>query len=154
MEIFIQENAFEQGYHTDFKTKWHHITDNFFEFIFLDKDCWALIQIWLKLVPKGPIGIKPALVQIMAWWWTAEKPLTESVMSYVTDAKMRHLVSMSQNTEIWWNMAIYSKQFIQIFWVFFFFTENAFWYLFQFSSVLIGSNQQLVSISLGNGLAL
>ena len=98
MEIFIQENAFEQSYHTDFKTKWHHITDNFSKFIFLDKDCWTLIQIWLKLVPKGPIGIKPALVQIMAWWWTAEKPLTESVMSYVTDTKMCHLVLMSQNT--------------------------------------------------------
>ena len=34
----------------------------------------------LQLVPKGQIDNKPALVQIMAWYWTGDKPLTERMM--------------------------------------------------------------------------
>ena len=33
------------------------------------------IQISLKIVSKGPIYNKPALVQIMAWRWVGNKPL-------------------------------------------------------------------------------
>ena len=35
------------------------------------------IQISLKFVPKGPIDNKPALVQVMAWCWSGDKPLSE-----------------------------------------------------------------------------
>ena len=45
-----------------------------------------VILIWIKLkfVPKGPIDNNPALVQIMAWYWTSTKPLSdELMMSYL-----------------------------------------------------------------------
>ena len=32
------------------------------------------IRISLQFVPKGPIGNKPALVQVMAWRQTGDKP--------------------------------------------------------------------------------
>ena len=41
--------------------------------------CW-MIKISLKFVPKGPINNNPALVQIMAWHWSGDKPLSEPMM--------------------------------------------------------------------------
>ena len=38
------------------------------------------IKISLKFVPKGPISNIPALVQIMAWHWPGNKPLSEPMM--------------------------------------------------------------------------
>ena len=43
----------------------------------LDK---ILIKISLKFVPNGPINNIPALVQIMAWRWPGDKPLSEPMM--------------------------------------------------------------------------
>ena len=51
----------------------------------------------LKFIPKGPIDNNTALVQMMAWHRTGDKPLSESVMVMVGDAYMRHAASMSQN---------------------------------------------------------
>ena len=39
------------------------------------------IKISLKFVPKGPINNIPALVQIMAWRRTGDKPLSEPMMT-------------------------------------------------------------------------
>ena len=49
-----------------------------------------LIPISLKFVPKGSIDIKSALVQVMAWRWTSDKPLPEPMLDEFTDAYMRH----------------------------------------------------------------
>ena len=38
------------------------------------------IQISLKFVPKGPINIIPALLQIMAWRRPGDKPLSEPMV--------------------------------------------------------------------------
>ena len=43
------------------------------------------IRISLKFVPKGPINNKSALVQIMAWCRSGDKPLSEPMMVYLTD---------------------------------------------------------------------
>ena len=48
------------------------------------------IQISLKFVPNGPIDNKSALVQVMAWRRTGDKPLPEAMMTQFTDAYMRH----------------------------------------------------------------
>ena len=48
------------------------------------------IQIILKFVPKGPIDNKSALVQVMAWCRTGDKPLPEPMLTKFTDAYMRH----------------------------------------------------------------
>ena len=51
----------------------------------------------LKFVPKGPINNTPALVQIMAWPRTGDKPLSEPMMTQFNDAYMRHSASMRQD---------------------------------------------------------
>ena len=38
---------------------------------------WILIKISLKFVPRVPINNIPTLVQIMAWWWLAKRPLSD-----------------------------------------------------------------------------
>ena len=45
--------------------------------IFLNENDGILIQISLKFVPMSPIDNKPALVQVMAWCRTGDKPLPE-----------------------------------------------------------------------------
>ena len=52
----------------------------------LNTFCWKKknvrisIEISLKFVPKGPINNIPALVQIMAWRRSGDKPLSEPMM--------------------------------------------------------------------------
>ena len=41
-------------------------------------------------VPKGLIDNKAALVQVMAWHRTGDKPLFEPMLARFTDAYMRH----------------------------------------------------------------
>ena len=50
------------------------ITDDIFKSIFIES-VWISITISLKFIPKGPIDYKSALVQVMAWHRTGEKPL-------------------------------------------------------------------------------
>ena len=49
----------------------------------------------LKFFPKGPINNIPALVQIMAWRWPGDKPLSEPMMVKISDAYLHHSASMS-----------------------------------------------------------
>ena len=44
---------------------------------FYCKEIVLFIQISLKIVSKGPICSEPALVQIMAWHWVGNKPLSD-----------------------------------------------------------------------------
>ena len=67
------------------KNGWHFADDNL-KFIFLNGNNCILIQISLKFVRKGPINNKPALVQRMVWRRTGDKPLSEPVMFWFTDA--------------------------------------------------------------------
>ena len=57
-----------------------HFADNIFQCIFLNENVSILIKISLNFVPRGPVNNIPALVQIMAWCWPGDKPLSESVM--------------------------------------------------------------------------
>ena len=73
------------------------------------------IWIWisLKFVPKCPIENKSALVQIMTWHRTGDKPLSEPMLTWSTDAYMRRSVEISllivaqwrhMATKIWVNI--------------------------------------------------
>ena len=53
------------------------------------KSCF-FIWISLKCISKGPIDNKTALVQIMAWCRTGDKPLPQPMLTQFTDAYMRH----------------------------------------------------------------
>ena len=57
-----------------------HFADDTFKRIFLNDSVKIAIKISLKFVPKGPIINIPALVQIMAWRWPGDKPLSEPML--------------------------------------------------------------------------
>ena len=57
-----------------------HFPDDIFKWIFLNEIIWIAIKISLKFVPSGPINNIPALVQIMAWRRSGDKPLSEPMM--------------------------------------------------------------------------
>ena len=65
-----------------------HIADDVFKGNFGNENFRISIQISLKFVPKGPINIFPALVQIMAWRRTGDKPLSESMMTQFNNTYM------------------------------------------------------------------
>ena len=73
----------------------HRFADDVFKCNFLNENVWIPIKISLKFVPKGPINNIPALVQIMAWRRTGDKPLSEPMMTQLNDANMRHSASMN-----------------------------------------------------------
>ena len=54
--------------------------DDTFKRIFVNENVRISIKISLKFVPKGPINNYPALVQIMAWRRSGDKPLSEPMM--------------------------------------------------------------------------
>ena len=66
------------------------LVDNIFKCIFLNENDKILIHIWLKLVPRSPNDNKPALVQVMAWCRTGDKPLPVPVMTQFTDTYIPH----------------------------------------------------------------
>ena len=66
------------------------LADDIFKCIFLNQNYRILIQISLKCVPRSQIDNKPAMVQVMAWRRTGDKPLPEPMLAQFTDAYMRH----------------------------------------------------------------
>ena len=101
-------NAFLRGFSywvnlTDAQTSWYvmiwphfpsntlrprqngrHFTDDIFKRIFYNENIWIPIKISLKFVPKVSINNIPALVQIMAWRRSGDKPLSEPMMVNLT----------------------------------------------------------------------
>ena len=63
--------------------------------IFFNENRRIPIQISLTFVPKHPIANKPALVQVMAWRRTGDKPLHEPIMTQITNAYMQHQGELS-----------------------------------------------------------
>ena len=57
-----------------------HFPDEIFKCIFLNENVWISTNISLKFVPKGSINNIPALVQIMAWRRSGDKPSSEPMM--------------------------------------------------------------------------
>ena len=56
------------------------LADDSFKLILLDEDCCIFIQISLKFVPKGSIGNKSPLVQVIA----GDKQLHEPMLTWFT----------------------------------------------------------------------
>ena len=57
-----------------------HFADDIFKRIFMNENVRILIKLSLKFIPKGPINNIQALVQIMAWRWPGDKPLSEPML--------------------------------------------------------------------------
>ena len=71
-------------------TKWMPFCRWYFQMHFHEWKFCILIKISPKFVPKHPIDNNPALVQIMAWRWIGDKPLSVPMLSWFNDAYMRH----------------------------------------------------------------
>ena len=54
--------------------------DNIFKCFSFNENVWISIEVPLKFVPKGPINNIPALVQILAWRRSGDKPLSEPML--------------------------------------------------------------------------
>ena len=110
IETFCHENSFEslvcnmatmlvklQYVNTlSLRQNGHHFSDDIFKCIFLYEDVWFSLNISLKFVPKFRINNIPALVQIMVWRRVGDKPLSEPMLTWFTDAYTRHEGKMSQ----------------------------------------------------------
>ena len=70
-------------------------TDNIFKCIFFNENCCILIKMSLKFVPKDSVNKTPALVQIMAWRRTGDKPLSKPMLVCFIDGCIRYSASMS-----------------------------------------------------------
>ena len=57
-----------------------HFAEDIFKCIFVNENVWILIKFSLNIVPDGQINNISALVQIMAWRWLGDKPLSEPMM--------------------------------------------------------------------------
>ena len=66
------------------------LATDIFKRIFLNENIIILIQISLKCIPKGLIDNMSALVHLMAWHLTGDKPLPEAMMTLFTNAYMWH----------------------------------------------------------------
>ena len=66
------------------------LADDIFEYTFLNVNDRIPIQISLKFIPKSPIDNKPTLVQVMAWFRTGDKQLSEQMLTQFTNAYMWH----------------------------------------------------------------
>ena len=62
------------------------LADDVFKWISLNENDRIPIHISLKLSMDN----KPALVQVMAWCWTRDKPLPEPMMTQFTEAYKHH----------------------------------------------------------------
>ena len=65
-----------------------HFEDNIFKHILLNENFF--IKMSLKFVSKSAINNYPALVYTMACHWIGDKPLSEPMLTWFTDAYMQH----------------------------------------------------------------
>ena len=66
------------------------LADDIFTLIIVYESYSILNKISLKWVYVWPTDYKPSLVQVMAWRRTGDKPLPGPMMTYFTDAYIRH----------------------------------------------------------------
>ena len=66
------------------------LADDIFICIFLNEYDRIQIQISLKFVPRSQIDNREALVKVMTWCQTGNKPVPEPMMTQFTAAYMRH----------------------------------------------------------------
>ena len=62
-----------------------HFAEDILKCIFMNEQLRILIQILLKFVRKGLVDTTWALVQVMAWRRTGDKPLPEPMLILFTD---------------------------------------------------------------------
>ena len=90
---------FSQASLNTLRPRWNEqdFADDIFKRIFFNENDWISIKISPKFVPKGPINNIPALVQIMAWRHSGDKPLSEPMMvslpTHICVTRLSELIS-------------------------------------------------------------
>ena len=86
-----------------------HFADDSFTCIFFNENWCILIKFSLKYVRKGPIDNNRALVQIMAWRRSGDKPLSESMMgkfgAHICVSRAQWVNTLKP--EAWFPMGVY-----------------------------------------------
>ena len=107
-------NIVESHYNIDLfntlkpKENVRHFAD-IFKSIFLNENVWIQINVSPKFVLQDPIENIPALVQIMAWRWSGDKPLYEPVMiSLMTHVCVTQCVNTILHVAWPWQMGSWS----------------------------------------------
>ena len=77
----VTEGNWSSLSHIEAETKWPPFCRRHFKYIFSNEYLWISIKISLNVVPNSPIDNKPALIQIMAWRRSGDKPLFEPMMA-------------------------------------------------------------------------
>ena len=77
------------------------LADNNFKCIFFNENDGIPIRISMKFVPRVPIDNRPALVQVMAWHRTGDKPLPETMLTQFNDAFLLHQGELSELAGSW-----------------------------------------------------
>ena len=72
-----------------------------FKSIFFNENHCSLVQISMKFVPVSVIDNKSALVQVMAWGWTGDKPLSELIITKFNDTCTHHKASHIETETKW-----------------------------------------------------
>ena len=72
-----------------------HFTEDISKCILMNENIWISIKISLEFVSKDPNDNIPALVQIMVWHRTGDKPLSEPMVALFTDIYIHHSASMA-----------------------------------------------------------
>ena len=97
--ILVQYFARDQtkgavSYHVEVGTKWPPIRRRHFQVHSLNEFVLSLQTILMKYLLWGLIDDMATLVQIMAWRWTGDNPLSEPMLVCCTDAYMCRSASM------------------------------------------------------------
>ena len=65
-----------------------HFADGIFKNVYMNEKFCILIRISMKFIPRGLIDNKQALVPVMAWRRTGDKPLSEPILIQFMDVYM------------------------------------------------------------------
>ena len=138
--ISVVIGAIERGLHNTLRPTQYgrRFADDTFKHIFLNENVRILIKISLKFVPKGTINNSQALVQIMAWCRSGDKPLSEPKMvslvthicvtrpQWVKWEQIRWQVIILQwkpgqvndglSNAVWWNVKQFKPIIFQLVW--------------------------------------
>ena len=96
---YIIEETFRDPWHTEGETKWPSFSKRHFQTYFLEENLLYFDENLIEMCFPWLINNIPALVQIMPWPQTDDKPLSEPVMALFNDAFMCHSASMSKHTK-------------------------------------------------------
>ena len=95
----ILKHALWRIWHMEAEAKWSPFCSRQFP---MNVRVWTLVYLDWNFTEKLPsIFYMSALVQMMAWCWTSDKPLSEPMRAWFTDVYVRHWASMSPY--VWYN---------------------------------------------------